>query len=95
MTISDNPKALAAYVESLGGEVLPTETFRFNMPLAETRRIIPEINKLGLACTKVNEFTGNDANGKSCTIVTIGLSRQPEETSEYQQERSLMAAIIW
>jgi hypothetical protein len=94
MTIADDARALARYVEHLGGEIVPAETFRFRIPLAETRRVVPEINKLGLRCEKINEYTDNDANGKSITVATIELRRQPAEKSEYEQERSLMAAII-
>jgi hypothetical protein len=94
MSITDDPKSLARYIETLGGEIVPADNFRFSLPLGEVRRVVPELNKLNLRCTKVNEVTGNDRNGKSCTIVTIGLSRQPEEKSEYEQERGLMAALI-
>jgi hypothetical protein len=93
MTIADDPQALAQFVRHLGGEIVPAETFRFRMPLAETRRIVPEINKLGLRCEKVNEYTDNDANGKSCTIAVVELRRQPEKTA-YQETRDLMAALI-
>jgi hypothetical protein len=95
MTIADNPEALAAYIRHLGGEPIQARTFRFEIPLAETRRVIPEINKLGLRCEKVNERTDIAATtGHSITVATIELRRQPAEKSEYEQERSLMAAII-
>ncbi len=93
MSIADDPQALARYVEHLGGEIVPAETFRFRIPLAETRRIVPEINRLGLRCAKVNEYTDNDTNGHSITVATIELRRQPEPTS-YERERNLMSAII-
>ena len=41
MTIADNPEALAAYIRHLGGEPIQARTFRFEIPLAETRRVIP------------------------------------------------------
>jgi hypothetical protein len=94
MSIADDPKSLARYVEHLGGEIEPAENFRFNLALGEVRRVVPSLSGLGLRCVKVNEYTGNDANGKSCTIATIELRRRPEEKSEYEQERGLMAAII-
>ncbi len=91
MTIADNPEALARYVEHLGGEIVEAPTFQFKIPLAETRRVVPEINRLGLRCAKVNEYTDN--NGHSITVATIELRRQPEKT-DYEQERNLMSAII-
>ena len=94
MSIADDPQALARYVEHLGGEIVPAATFRFRIPLAEARRIVPEINRLGLRCAKVNEYTDNDLNGHSITVATIELGRQPEEKSDHEQARSLMAAVI-
>jgi hypothetical protein len=93
MALADNPEALAAYIRHLGGEPIEHRTFRFEIPLGETRRVIPEINKLGLRCTKVSERQDNDSNGKACSIATIEIKRQPKK-SEYQQERDLMSAII-
>jgi hypothetical protein len=93
MTIADNPEALAGFVRHLGGEIVEAPTFRFEIPLAETRKIIPEINKLGLQAVKVDEHTGSDANGRTCSIATIELRRQPEKTA-YQEERDLMATLI-
>jgi len=87
--IADNPEALAAYVRHLGGEPIPHRTFRFEIPLSEARRVIPEINKLGLRCEKVSERQGNDA----CSYATIELKRPPEET-EYDDERHLMWAAV-
>jgi hypothetical protein len=95
MTIADNPEALASYVRHLGGEVLTgTRTFRFQIPLAETRKIIPEINKLNLQCVKVDEHTGtNPDNGHAISVATIEVRREAEKT-DYEQERSLMATLI-
>jgi hypothetical protein len=93
MTIADNPEALASYVRHLGGEPIDARTFQFEIPLGEARRVIPEINRLGLTCAKLAERTGSDANGKTCSIATIEIQRRPEK-SEYEQERSLMSAII-
>ncbi len=94
MTIAGDPQALARYVEHLGGQVIPAETFRFRIPLAEARRVVPEINRLGLRCAKVSEYTDSDLNGHSITVATIELRRQPEEKSDYEQARTLMAAVI-
>lgn len=91
--IADDPQALAAFVRHLGGEPVAHRTFRFEMPLAETKRIIPEITKLNLRCEKVAERQDNDLQGKACSIATIEVSRLPEK-SDYQTERDLMAALI-
>jgi hypothetical protein len=92
--IADNPEALAAYVRHLGGTPIAHRTFRFEMPLSETKRVIPQIAKLNLRCEKVGERTDNDTNGKTCSIATIEISRRPTEKTDYQAERDLMAAII-
>jgi hypothetical protein len=92
--IADNPEALAAFVRHLGGEPIAHQRFRFVLPLAETKRVVPEINRLGLSCNKVDERNGTDADGKACSIAaTIEISRKPEKTA-YDEERSLMSAII-
>ena len=94
MTIADNPEALAGFVRHLGGEIVEAPTFKFEIPLSETRRVIPEINKLGLRCERISERTGTDPNnGNAITVATIELRRQPEK-SAYQEERDLMAMLI-
>jgi hypothetical protein len=94
MSIADDSNALAAYISHLGGEIIQAPTFRFQIPLGEVRRVVPEINRLGLQAVKVDEHTGSDANGKCCSIATVELRRKPEEKSEYDQERDLMMAVI-
>ena len=95
MNIADDTAALAGFIRHLGGEVLTgTRTFQFQIPLGETRRVIPEVNKLGLKCEKVGEYTGSDSNGWTCSIATVEVRRKPEEKSEYEQERNLMMAVI-
>jgi hypothetical protein len=93
MTLADNPQALAAFVRHLGGEPIPHRTFRFEIPLSETRRVVPEINKLGLKCEKVAERQDSDSNGRAHSIATIEIRRPPEKT-DYEIEHGLMAAII-
>jgi hypothetical protein len=93
MSIADNPEALAAFVRHLGAEVVPHDRFRLEIPLSETRRIIPEINKLGLRCEKVAERQGSDFNGRACSYATIELRRPPEKT-EYDDQRHLMWAAV-
>jgi hypothetical protein len=94
MTIANDPQALAQFVRHLGGEIVEAPTFRFEIPLAETRRVVPEINKLGLRCERISERTGTDPNnGRARTLATIEIRRQPEK-SAYEEERSLMSTLI-
>jgi len=73
--MSIDPQWLARYVSDLGGDVqYDTPNFRFELPLSEVRRVIPEINKLGLACDRVSERQGRDVNGRACSIATIKVS---------------------
>jgi hypothetical protein len=92
MSIADNPNALDAYVEHLGGT--PLGNSRYEIPLGDARRVIPEINKLGLRAKKVDERQGSDINGHACSFAIIELRRQPAETDNYSAERTLMRAII-
>jgi hypothetical protein len=87
--ITHDPQALASYIETLGGTVIEGEKFRFEMPLSETRKIIPEVNKLGLRCERVAERVGNDLQGKVCNIATIAVYRKPPPT-EYESAQNLM-----
>jgi hypothetical protein len=95
MTIADSPNALADYVRHLGAEVLTgTRTFQFEIPLGEVKRVVPEINRIGLRCERLAERTGTDPlNGNAITVATIEIRRPPEKT-EYEEERNLMSAII-
>ena len=95
MTIADDSNALARYVEHLGGSIVEAPTFRFEIPLEEVRKVIPEIYKLGgLRCERVSERIGtNPYNGTTRTLTTIEVRRQPEKSS-YDEERVLMAALI-
>jgi hypothetical protein len=95
MTIADDSNALARYVEHLGGSIVEAPTFRFEIPLEEVRKVIPEIYKLGgLRCERVSERIGtNPYNGTTRTLTTIEVRRQPEKDS-YDEERGLMAALI-
>jgi hypothetical protein len=95
MALADNPEALRGYIEALGGSMVEHPArFRFEIPLSEARRIIPEINKLNLRCEKVGERQDSDINGRACSIATIELRRQQPQTDSYSVERNLMAAII-
>jgi hypothetical protein len=90
--IADDPRSLAAYVKHLGGEPVEHRNFRFRIALSQAKAVIPEINRLGLSCTKVGERTGTDLNGRTCSIATIEISRKPE--SDYQTEKDLMSLLV-
>jgi hypothetical protein len=90
MSLADNPEALASYVRHLGGEPIEARTFQFEIPLSEARRVIPEINRLGLRCEKISERQDSDINGRACSIATVEVSHQPAPT-EYERGASLMA----
>jgi len=90
--LADDPNALAAYVRHLGGEPVEHARFRFEAPLSEMRKIIPELNRLGLRCDKVAERQDSDLQGRACSIATIELRRQPAPT-EYDDARNLMRIV--
>jgi hypothetical protein len=93
MSLADNPEALGKIIEHLGGTPIPHERFRFEIPLSEARRVIPEINRLNIRCEKVGERQGSDLNGRACSYATIELKRPPEPT-EYDDMRHLMWAAV-
>jgi hypothetical protein len=91
--LADDPQALAAYVRAIGGTPIEHDKFRFEIELSQTRKIIPEVNKLGLRCEKVAERVGNDMQGRTCSIATIQVYRRPAPT-EYESERNLMMVAV-
>jgi hypothetical protein len=93
--IANDPNALAAYISNLGGQIVEAPTFRFEIPLAVTKRIIPEIYRLGgLRCERVSERVGTDATNGTCqSVVTIEVRRKLEE-DEHRKGTDLMAALI-
>jgi hypothetical protein len=89
MSIADNPTLLAEYIQGLGGTIVDER--HFEIRLAEARKIIPEINRLGLRAEKVSERQGHDPNGRVCGYATIEL-RPPSPPTEYSDMRNLMWA---
>jgi hypothetical protein len=89
MSLADDPQALASYIRSIGGTPIEHDKIRFEIELSQTRKVIPEINKLGLRCEKVSERQGNDLQGRVCSIATIQVYRKPPPT-EYQSAQNLM-----
>jgi hypothetical protein len=97
MALTDSD-ALASIVTALGGTVLTDRrTFQFDLPMSKVKEIVPKINQLtGLRVEKVGErVDSGDARSidRVQGIATLELRRKPEPT-EYERERSLMAAII-
>jgi hypothetical protein len=93
MSIADDSNALAAFVENLGGTIVAAPTFRFQIALGEARRVIPEINRLGLKCERVSEHQDVDPlNGNAITIATVEIRRRPEKDT-YDEHRGLMAVV--
>jgi hypothetical protein len=96
--LGNNPDAMCAIVESVGGTPVPARTFQFDLPLSRAREALPKIMQLtGLTVEKVRERTeAGDGAGidRVQSVGTFELRRKSQEKSEYEQERSLMAAII-
>jgi hypothetical protein len=95
MSIADDSNALAAYISNLGGTIVEAPTFRFEVPLEDVRKVIPEIYKLGgLRCERVSERIGTNPNtGKTRTLTTVEVRRKIEEDT-HRQGVDLMAALI-
>jgi hypothetical protein len=91
-----NPDALAAIISDLGGIVIPHRTFRFELPLAQVREVVPKITELtGLRVEKVAERQDSgDVRSNDRTIsIALELKHQREPDS-YDRERNLMKAIV-
>ena len=92
-SLGDNPQALAAFIESVGGRIIEGPKFRFECELGDARKIIGEVHRHGLTCEPVCERQGNDFQGKACSITTFAVLRQPPKTS-VDETNLLMRAII-
>jgi hypothetical protein len=96
--LGDNPDALAAIVESLGGTPIPARTFQFDLPMSLVREAVPRLSQLtGLRVEKVSERTeSGDSAGidRVQTIARLELRRKPQEPSEYEKDHRLMAALF-
>ena len=78
--VIDNPQTLAGIVQGLGGTVLPGATFRFDLPLASVRDVIPRLNELGVGCRKVDERVEQDPLRplRTQSMATIELFRREQ-----------------
>jgi hypothetical protein len=79
--VTTDPNTLANVVTGLGGRVIPGQTFRFDLPLAEVKQVIPKINALGVRCRDVGQRIEDDPVRPGCnhTVVTIELFKQTDE----------------
>ena len=75
----DDPNTLAAVVTSLGGTVIPGDTFRFDLPLEAVREVVPRINELGVAVRKISERIEDHPTRLRCprSVATLELYRRP------------------
>jgi hypothetical protein len=92
-SLADDPESLARYIEHLGAEVIPGPKFRFECELGNARKIIGEVQRLGLDCERISERQGNDFQGRACSITTFAVLREPPKTS-FDESNLLMRAII-
>jgi hypothetical protein len=94
-SLGDNPEALAAYIAHLGGEVILGPKFRFECELGNARKIISEVQRLGLDCERVpnGERQGNDSQGKACSFTMFRVVHQSPKTNA-DESNVLMRAVI-
>ena len=69
----DDPNTLAGVITGLGGTVIPGRTFRFEVPRANVRDVVPRLNKLGVGVRRISERT--EMGPKSHTVTTLELYR--------------------
>jgi hypothetical protein len=77
--IVTNTHALANIVHSLGGSVVPGQTFQFDLPLSQVREIVPKISdSTGLGVRKISETIGEHPTriGDAQTIARLELYRK-------------------
>jgi hypothetical protein len=59
MSLANNPRALAALVQSFGGKPIEHHNFRFEIPLSQVREVVPQILKPleneHIGCRRVDE----------------------------------------
>ena len=52
------------------------ETLRFDLPLADVQRVIPQLNNLGVGCKRVLEWTETGPQGPH-SVVPVACVRTP------------------
>jgi hypothetical protein len=87
--MSDNPllndsNTLAGIVQSLGGTMRSDPRgFRFDLPLADVREVIPKLNKLGVGVRKVSEYTEHGPKTRSVAVLEL---YRPQKGSDHIEE---------
>ncbi len=86
--VTPDAATVAGLVEALGGTVIPdAPRLTFDCELSEVRRIIPELNRLGVACDKVGERVEQHATKYGvCSVVRIECSKAPEQKLDHLPE---------
>jgi hypothetical protein len=71
---------LANIVTGLGGIVLPTRTFMFELPRENVKEVIPKINELGLRCRTVSERVEDHPTRLRCSrsVLTVEIYKSDE-----------------
>jgi hypothetical protein len=81
--IVDDPAALSRVISDLGGTVIEN-SWRFDLPRAQVKDVVPRLNKLGLGVRLVRERT--EQNPKTQTISTLELYRPAENKLDHIPE---------
>jgi hypothetical protein len=84
----DDPNTLAGIVRGLGGVVLEgSRTFRFDLPLAKVREVVPRLNDLGVGCRKISERVEDSPTKlfSPQTVATLELYR-PQKSDRLAEE---------
>jgi hypothetical protein len=82
-TIVDDPKTLSRVITDLGGRVIEG-TWRFDLPLADVKDVVPRLNKLGLGVHKARERT--EMGPKTHTVARLELYRPRENKFDHIPE---------
>ncbi len=78
--VTPDAATVAGLVEALGGTVIPdAPRLTFDCELSEVRRIIPELNRLGVACDKVGERVEQHRN---TAFAALSASNAPRHRSK-------------
>jgi hypothetical protein len=91
-----DPNATASFITLLGGEVIPGDSFRFDLPMSEVKAVVPKINQtLGndIGVRRVAERRDQHPTKHEIrSVVTLELYRRsPDERAGV--ETSLLSAM--
>jgi hypothetical protein len=86
-----DPKFAASLIEQLGGKIVEHESLRFDLPLRDVERVVPQLNALNIGCRRIQEWTTTDHRGPisvvriACTNTPAGKVRGEIEHSTLQK----------